>query len=142
MSITQPIPVNTATAKQSIWRDVNQGAFRKRVDDLKRKTKTPGEASVHTYQAKPEGKASSNTKIRVLPFNVEERVANDIAFLAAAQKDVVAVSAVALEESIDSHRLTLRLAANGPIQPSVADGLRSLLELLQACAAKRMPCFS
>ena len=72
----------------------------------------------------------------MLPFDVEERLANDFAFIAAAKKDVEAVSAVALEEAVNSHSLTVRLAANGNISDGVISRLASILVTLQNCARK------
>ena len=137
MSSLSPLPVNTASKTTSIWRDVEQSLFRQRIDDLHRKTDhcpgRPREFSQASWQAKAPSQILAN---HVLPFQVEERIANDIAFVAASRKDVESVSAVALEEHRDSQGLSVRIAANGSINSAVIETIEAVLSLLQDCARK------
>ena len=134
MPAEQPLPVNTASKKDSIWRDINQSAFRKCIHDLAEKNDFPGNQKVHSYQEWKGRGIASNDRNHVLPFDVEERLANDFAFIAAAKKEVEAVSAVVLEEAADSQSLIVRLAANGTISEVVMSRLTSILATLQKCA--------
>lgn len=135
--MAQLLPVSTASPKDSIWQNLDQGAFRKRIDDLKAKNDCPGDPKEHTQKEWRRRSASTSGSNRTLPFDVEQRVADDLAFIAAAQKDVKAVSAICLEEGFDSHGLTVRLATNGAIPSIVIDSLRSVFDLLELCAKKR-----
>lgn len=136
MSIVQPLPVNTAPPIHSIWRDVSQSTFRTRIDQLQRKTDVPGESKTHTYEAWRRQTGVPHESPHLLPSDVEERVVNDIAFIAANRKDVNSVSAVALEEQRSAHGLIVRLAANGAIEVLVINTLSSIFGLLQDCALK------
>ena len=134
MPAERPLPVNTASKKDSIWRDINQSAFRKCIHDLAEKNDFRGNQKVHSHQEWKDREIASNDKNHVLPFDVEERLANDFAFIAAAKKEVEAVSAVVLEEAADSQSLIVRLAANGTISEVVMSRLTSILATLQKCA--------
>ena len=136
MSVSQTLPVATATARDSIWRDVDQGRFRKRVDDLRRKNDVPDLPKTYDCQTWQRKNGPGRTGARLLPLEVEERIANDTAFIAAARKDVKTVSAVALEELHAGSGLVVRLAANGEIEQPVIDTLVTIFTLLQDCATK------
>ena len=127
------VPVNTAAPGDSIWRDIDQARFRKQIDDLKHKNEVPGAPNIHNFKT---WRKRRDEPPRLLPLEVEERIANDIAFLAAARKDVKSVSAVALEEANDSGGVTVRLAANEVIEAPVIGALGSIFSLLQDCAGK------
>ena len=129
-------PVNNSAPNQSIWQHLNQSEFRQRIQKLMDKNDVPGKPMIHTYTAWRNRQASRYDDVSVLPFDVEERVANDIAFIAAARKDVKTVSAVALEEQNYSQGLTVRLSANGIVEAPVKDSLTSIFGLLQKCAMK------
>lgn len=130
------LSVNTAAPGDSIWRDVSQGNFRRQIDDLKRKNNVPGKPKVYQDKLWLKRRASSHEPSRLLPLKVEERIVNDLAFVAAARKDVKSVSAVALEEVNNSSGLMIRMAANEAIESRVIDTLTSIFGLLQDCAGK------
>ena len=136
MSVSQELPVATATARDSIWRDVDQGRFRKRVDDLHRKNDVPDLPKTYDCHAWQRKNDPGRTGARLLPLEIEERIANDTAFIAAARKDVKTVSAVAFEEVHAGSGLVVRLAANGAIEQPVIDTLVTIVTLLQDCATK------
>lgn len=137
MSVPLPQPVNTASKQNSIWRDLDQSNFRKRIDDLGVKSNDyPGLPQVHSSRDWLSQHNASDEVNHVLSMNVEERLANDVAFLIASQKGVELVSAVALEEFTGSDGLSIRLAANGGISETVIDVMRSISVLLQKCATK------
>ncbi len=137
MSASQPLPVNTASKQNSIWQGLDQSAFRKRVDDLGVKSDNyPGLPHAHSSHDWLKQHVLRNRVDPVLSIDVEERLANDFAFLAASQKNVEAVSAVALEELANSQGLIIRLAANGNIKKIVSEKIQTILVLLQKCASK------
>lgn len=139
MSSSQPLPVNTASAERSIWKETNQNDFRKHIVDLQQAcNKTPGDPKVHVHRDWHGRRPPNNDNGRVLPFEVEERLSNDLAFLVANQQDAQTVSAVALEESLDPSGLIVRLAANGAVQQSVVDALRVMFSILEKCAKRRV----
>ena len=141
MSISQPLPATTAPPNRSIWKHVDERTFRKRIDQLHRKNNVPADHKVHTYQAWQGRRDVSHEVYSSLPFDVEERIANDLASIAAARKDVKAVSAVALEEQENGRGLIVRLATNDAILASVRDVLRSIFVLLQDCATRSVQPF-
>ncbi|KAL6719933.1 hypothetical protein ACLMJK_001854 [Lecanora helva] len=136
-AIPHKLPVNTARPDDSVWRYINQENFRKRIHDLKRKNDVPGVPEAHDCQAWQRERSSTHERRdKLLPIEIEEQIANDIAYVAAAQKDVKSVSAAALEEVNNAGGLIVRLTANEAIEVVVLDTLRSIFELLQTCAVK------
>lgn len=77
--------------------------------------------------------------VNLLPFEVEQRVADDLAFIAAAEEGVKSVSAVALEQHVGAAGVTIRLAANETIPNDVPSSLRRLLDIMSQCATDRSP---
>lgn len=138
MSPRLPLPVDTASAERSIWRETNQRDFRKHIVDLQQACdQVPGDPKVHVHRDWHARRPPSNDDGRVLPFEVEERLSNDLAFLVANRQDAQTVSAVALEESVDLSGLTARLATNGAVQRSVVDALQIIFSILEKCAKRR-----
>lgn len=138
MSSPQPLPVSTASDERSIWRDIDQARFRQRILDLQQVcNETPGDPKLHLHEAWHRRRPPSNDDGRILPFEVEERLCNDLAFLVANQKDAKTVSAVALEEHVEPSGLVARLAANGAVQEGVVDALQAIFSILERCAQRR-----
>lgn len=136
LSIEQ-LPVDTASQGNSVWQEVGWDPFRKHVVNLQRAShEVPGDPRVHSateWQAKH---ADDIDIKRFLPFDVEQRLADDIAFLAAAEEGPKEVSAVALEEQTQCQGLVVRLAANGLIRWGVKGTLRAMFDLLNKCASR------
>ena len=133
----EQLPVDTASQRNSIWREVGWDTFRKHIVSLQRATnEVPGDPKVHSaseWQAEHANDVGIN---RLLPFSVEQRLADDLAFVAAAEEGPMEVSAVVLEEQTQHGGLLVRLAANGLIPRGVRDTLRAMFNLLNKCASR------
>lgn len=135
MSDGQLLMVNTSSPGKSIWRGLDRDQFRTNIVTLQRASnEVPCDPKVHTRNEWHNPRIRHNDPSYVLPFEVEQRLADDFAFIAAAKEGVKAVSAVALEESLDSTGLTIRLAANGTLPERVLDTFKMVFNLLQRCA--------
>ena len=96
----------------------------------------PSDPRIHSVSVRQSQVLQQDADKRVLPFHVEQRLADDFAFVAAAKEHPSAVSAATVEECTDGSGLTIRLAANDGVPPAVADTLRAMLELLARCAER------
>jgi len=132
------LPVNTAINKeQSIWRDVERDFFRRHIVDLQRAAdEVPSDPIVHSASHWLASHTKENDEKRILPFHVEQRLADDLAFLAAAEEGPKEVSAVALEEQYGPRGLIVLLAANERIPPGVEDAMKGMFDLLSQCASR------
>ena len=140
MSSGKLLPVRTASAKQSIWRGTNVDNFRTNVVALQRASnKVPSDPEDHSASLWLAQRTNAVDAVHVLPFDVEQRVADDLAFIAAAEEGVKSVSAVALEEHVGEAGLTIRLAANEIIPNNVPSIFRRLFDLMGQCATDRSP---
>ena len=131
------LPVKTASRKDSIWRDLHQDTFRRHIVDLQLASNEvpadPIEHSANEWKAKH---CSGRSKERVLLFEAEQQIADDIAFVAAVQEGHKEISAVTLEEQTEPCGLTIRLAANEGLSRDVKDALSAIFDLLNQCANK------
>lgn len=131
------LAVNTASGQKSIWQHLNYDQFRTKVVALERASKeVPCDRKFHQRKEWHNPRICSDDSSRLLPFEVEQQVADDFAFLAAAEEGAKGVSAVGLEESTDPLGLVIRLAANGFVPQKVADIFKAIFDLLHKCAIK------
>lgn len=131
----QLLRVNTSSPGKSIWRGLNRDQFRTNVVTLQRASnEIPCDPKIHTRNEWHNPRIRHDDPSYVLPFEVEQRLADDFAFIAAAKEGVKAVSAVALEESLDPAGLTIRLAANQTLPERVPDTFKMIFNLLRKCA--------
>lgn len=131
------LAVNTASGQQSVWQHLNYDQFRTKVVALERASKeVPREPKFHQRNEWSNPRICNDDSSRLLPFEVEQQVADDFAFLAAAEEGAKGVSAVGLEESIEPLGLVIRLAANGPVPQKVAHTFKAIFDLLHKCAIK------
>jgi hypothetical protein len=79
----------------------------------------------------PVEKSDKDVKGRLLSFSDEERLTGAFCFLASTTKDPRKVSALCLEESVDSASLTLRIAANWGDLSRVIEGLRKVIAIMK-----------
>ena len=129
--------LKTASAANSIWRDVREDDFRSRVVALEKASgSVPSDPRIHSVTVGQAKLLQQGAYERLLPFHVEQRLADDFAFVAAAKEDPKAVSAATVEEYTDGSGLTIRLAANDGVLPGVEDTLKAMLELLARCAER------
>ena len=133
----EKLAVDTASVGNSIWREVGWNAFRNHVVTLQRASnEVPSDPLVHSATQWQAAHRESNDDARTLPFDVEQRLADDIAFLAAAEEGPKEVSAVVLEEQYEPGGLIIRLAANQSIPRGVEDTLRAMFDLLSQCSSR------
>ncbi|MCJ1464795.1 hypothetical protein MMC07_003408 [Pseudocyphellaria aurata] len=140
----QLLSVNTSSIRKSIWRDIDRDRFRRNIVALQRASnQVPCDPKVHTRNEWRNPRISHDDPSYTLPFEVEQRLADDFAYIAAAEEGVKAVSAVALEESLDPAGLTMRLAANESVPERVPHIFKKIFNLLGRCARRKMllkPC--
>ena len=140
MSKVKLLPVRTASANQSIWRGTNFDTFRRNVVTLQHASnKVPSDPEDHSASLFLARRTNAINSIHLLPFHVEQRVADDLAFIAAAEEGVKSVSAVALEQHVGAAGLTIRLAANETIPENVPSIFRRMFDLMSQCATDRSP---
>ncbi|MCJ1429447.1 hypothetical protein MMC29_007361 [Sticta canariensis] len=135
----QLLRVNTSSPGKSIWRGLDRDRFRTNIVALQRASnQVPCDPKIHVRNEWHNPKIRHNDPSYVLPFEVEQRLADDFALIAAAKEGVKAVSAVALEESLDPAGLTIRLAANETLPERVPDTFKMIFNLLQKCAKTKL----
>ncbi|KAL8821385.1 MAG: hypothetical protein Q9191_007318 [Dirinaria sp. TL-2023a] len=128
----------TASRKHSIWRRVGEDEFRRHVVALKRKSNgVPALPSVHSLREWERDHPRQCNGSRKLDLAIEQRLADDIAFIAAATEGVKLVSAVGIEEFTNHSGLVVRIAVNDTMPQDVADELRKVFDLLEKCASRR-----
>ncbi len=133
----QSLPADTAPILDSVWRYLPRDDFRKNLVALQRvSNEVPGDPAVHLRNNWSEPRIRYDDQNYVLPFSIEQRLADDFAFLAAAEEGVKAVSAVGLEQDVEHHGMTIRLAANDTIPPDVPKIFSIMFDLLVKCAGK------
>lgn len=135
MSDGQLLNVNTSSPGKSIWRGLGRDQFRRNILALQRASNdVPCDPKIHVRNEWHNPRVRYDNPSYVLPFEVEQRLADDFAFIAAAKEGVKAVSAVVVEESLDPAGLTIRLAANQTLPERVPDTFKVIFNLLQKCA--------
>ncbi len=135
MTVPQLLAVSTASHQDSVWKTVTRDAFRTNVVDLeKASAKCPADPKIHSRPPTLE----NDDDLHVMPFEVEQRLADDLAFVAAFKKDVWTITAVALEEVSQPRGLVVRLAANAAVESSVLETLNQILQLLRQCSKRRV----
>lgn len=132
-SETRPQSVRTASTKESIWRGISRNTFRQHVVALRRAAEIAGDEQVHSAS---DWHSCHTQSTYALPFDVEQRLADDFAFVAAAEENLRVVSAVALEQYSDSPRLVVRLAANECLPEGVTQMFDLMFEALGHCASR------
>ncbi|KAL8684987.1 MAG: hypothetical protein Q9218_008037, partial [Villophora microphyllina] len=124
--------VRTASIGDSIWKGLGEDAFRRNVVNLAKASEVPGSPRTYSSIDWSQRCPSRSHDSFSLAFDDEQRIADDLAYVAASQEDVRSVSAVALEEHPNPPGLTVRLAANASIPDQVVDHLRHILQFLRA----------
>lgn len=142
MASDQKLPVQSASRSQSVWKDIDEYEFRRNIIELEKVSKeVPRDPKVYTLDNWLARGTRSVDMEHILPFHVEQQLADDLAFIAASQEGVKAVSAVGIEE-LDKHSgLIVRLAANDVIPDDVPTTFESMFRILKQCAMKSMPMF-
>lgn len=138
--------IRTTSPSRSIWQpQLSEEAFRHTAVDLALATNEcpieadiglasqPVTADLDASSARPLNETTQRSH-HVLPLEIEHRLANDFAFIAATQEAVFSVTASCVEErsSPSGHleALTLRLAANEGISEALKTRLLEIWDLL------------
>ncbi|KAI4245032.1 MAG: hypothetical protein LQ352_006639 [Teloschistes flavicans] len=134
-----PIAVKTAKVEQSIWWKSGEDAFRKNIVRLGDLSKIPGDSKTYSLREWEQRHPNHADIQRVLTIDDEQQLADGLSYIAASKlhsKGRKTVSAVAVEENINSRGLTIRLAANRTIHTKVPEQLKAIFALLSSCAKK------
>lgn len=116
----------------TIWTPTREDHFLRTVQEVQNvSAQVPGEARTHDQES---GRACCGDY--VLPYNVEYQLAQDLAFIAAHEEGVHAVSAATVEKAATEQGLTFTIASNSGVEPSVRDGLLGMGRCLERCAQK------
>ncbi len=135
MSTNVRLPVSTASAEQSIWLGLGENQFRTHVVGLESASnEVPGDPKDHSLQDWERSHAHPD---HLLPLGIEQRIADDVAFIAAAEEGVAAVAAASLEELVDGQGLRFRLAMNAGVPMKTREVLRLIFDTLATCASRR-----
>ncbi|OAP64272.1 hypothetical protein AYL99_00244 [Fonsecaea erecta] len=127
--------VQTAKAGNSIWQDVPEDAFRRRIVALSAATKgVPGDSKYSVSRSASTQELPPATGARVLSFKTEQRLADDFAFILRAQEEVESTTAVCIEEIPEPPGLIIRVAANEGVQAEVKSTLEQICGCLMSCA--------
>lgn len=135
MSETAQLPVKTAFGKQSIWFGLGENQFRTHVVALEDKSnEVPEDPKDHSLQ---DWERIHDRPGHCLPLIIEQRIADDVAFIAAAEEGALAVAAASLEELVNGEGLRLRLAMNAGVPMKTRKVLRSIFDTLATRATGR-----
>ena len=131
------LAVNTASDDQSIWQGVDRDTFRRHIIGLQQASnEVPSDPVVYSASEWLATHGTANGLGYSLPMDVEQRLADDLAFIAAAEEGPKEVSAVALEEQINPPGLLILLASNEKFPNGVEDMLKACFRLLSQCASR------
>jgi hypothetical protein len=118
------LQTQTANPESSIWLHLPENTFRQHLVDLEKITNAvPVEPQTFPLELHNHGSKDNYT----LPLSVEQRIADDFAFLAAIEEGAQSVAAVCLEEHLQPTRLTVRFAA---LDLSLNDQVKEALEAI------------
>ena len=124
----------TAKPGNSIWRDTLEDEFRQHLVNLEERTNAvpvePQVFSVAAWQSE-RGKIFKN---HVLPLEMEHRLADDFAFLAAVEEGAQSVAAACVEEQPNGEGMTIRFAAMDAIHSKHQNALRGISRVLMDIA--------
>ena len=122
--------VQTAAKDHSVWRGLGEKTFMGNVESLVTPTgKVAG--SVQIYKDRGLSTGNDRGSDYVLPFGAERQLANDFAFVAAAEASAKAVSAITITENVGGKGMIIRIAVNQTISPNVNNALRVMCHKLQ-----------
>lgn len=128
----------TAESSNSIWRNVQEDAFRRHVVQLEKQTNAvpmdPETFSTDGWQ----NTNDSSTHNGTLTLMIERQLADDFALLAAVEEGAQSVSAACIEENSDGQGLTVRFAAMDAVKLNHQDALRRMSRTLMDSAKRRL----
>lgn len=128
-------PLRTAKPNSSIWKELSEDAFRRTVISLSRATDVvPVGSKLWWSTSRSSQSLPSLTNCRLLSCQTERRLADDIAYISAAQEGVERVAAVCIDELREPPGLIFRIAANEGIREEIRDALQRICDCLMSCA--------
>ena len=137
MAAKPRLAVETASPDQSVWQNLDRNTFQRNIVALQQASnEVPADPVVyaaHTWQA---NRDNEDVMQRRLPFEVEQRLADDLALVAAASEGHKEISAVVIEEYRGSAETIVRVAANEGVSPVVSNLLQTMFDVLKPCAYK------
>lgn len=142
----EKLPARTAARQQSIWQGVSEQTFYRNVQILSEKNPNPPCPDDVFRMAEiwhPVKKSSTSRPIResdaerLLSIEDEGQLANDIAFIAASEEGVAAVSAACVEEKTQTGELIVHLAANEGVSATVQNAVAGIARALQQASSDR-----
>lgn len=115
---------------RSIWHGLSRATFEDHVDAYHRTAFIP--------PREPPVVASSRSGNALLPLDIENQLADDLAFIAACEHGVSYVTAVCIESPPiqDAAGLTIRLSANEGVCARAKEHIERVLKTLERCSAK------
>ena len=135
-------PLRTAKQTRSIWKGLSEDAFRQTVIALSRVTNgVPVDSKRWWSTSMSSQSLPTSIECRLLSSQTEQRLADDFAFISAAQEGVESVAAVCIEEIREPMGLVIRVAANEGIREEIRNALKEICDSLMSCAqAGRYSC--
>ncbi|KAL8973557.1 MAG: hypothetical protein Q9197_002200 [Variospora fuerteventurae] len=128
-----PVANNTAPECDSIWKGLDEKTFRSTIAALSLASNgVPGDSRIYAVDEWKRQRHLDDTSQRRLSLKDEQRLADDLAYIAVSRDGAKAVSAVALEENFYRPTLTVRLAANGYIPEQVPKELNAFLKVSES----------
>ncbi|KAL1306465.1 hypothetical protein AAFC00_005163 [Neodothiora populina] len=129
--------VRTAKLEESIWRDLPELEFRQHLVELEGKTNAvPIDPQIFDITHHHGRNEQPDTTTYTLPIEVEQRLADDLAFLAAVEEGAQSVAAVCIEEQVSPQSFIFRSAAldtalNDTVKYALEDILCALSALVE-----------
>jgi hypothetical protein len=136
LAVQQMLHPDTAPPDKSVWTGVDQPAFIARAKFLESQN-VVGDLSTSVASADAD---SEDVKVQdpryLLPLAAEQRLADDLAFLAAYEPGAGYVSATTVEAFDGEPRIRVCLAANRGVADAAGGEIRRFLGLMEWCARK------
>jgi hypothetical protein len=128
-------PLCTRAPSDSIWKDLSEDDFRKNIIALLRRGGQPISAgsTPHTLAgSKPGYRPSTKAAfVRKISLGTERSLANDFAFLVAAEEGAQNVAACCIEEHLENRTLVVRLGQNHGVCHKVLANIQRICQVLQ-----------
>ena len=118
--------------RHTIWKPVNKDKFVRTVQEVQKSSaQVPGDAHIHDREIDCAFNGSYQ-----LPRAVGYQLAQDLAFIAAYEEGVHAVSAATVEETTAGQGLMITIASNSGVGPSIGESILGIGKNLEQCAQK------
>lgn len=129
MAKPKQLDPGTASRERSIWESIDRMRLESQTQALHAKQHVSGRRSYTTPAT------SMSDSLYPLPVEIEERLANDLAFIAACQPKANFVTAVAIEQGPDKASLVVKLATNEGASDEVSSHFDDIFATMRSHAA-------